>query len=429
MPVESLASGARLDLAMARYKQCVILVGGLGTRLGSLTRELPKPMVEVGGRPFVEYLLHEVGRHGFRRVVLLAGYQASKLIGRFPSRCRVSQDIELEITHVVEPEPAGTAGALIYAAGVLDEEFLLLNGDSLFDFNLLDLRCRPVPGNWVAKVALRKIPNATRFGTVSLDGAKIMRFAERPAHPGPGIINGGVYWMKREILEMIDRKPCSLERDIFPMLVERGLCFGWTYSGFFIDIGLPEDLARAQDCLRDSVMRGAAFLVCDGVLNADDGRAHLTGQFRWIAGSMEAIKRLNDCGFLVFVVANQDVGQGQLTRAEARDQCGWINEQLGERGAHVDAFRYCSTCLESDSGICREVSDWRTLNPCILKDLAEHWPVRTAQSFLIGSRYPDIEAAQGAGLASYRFDGGDLQPVVADAIQDMLSTAVGIPTE
>jgi D-glycero-D-manno-heptose 1,7-bisphosphate phosphatase len=398
---------------MGRSKQCVILVGGLGTRLGALTRDLPKPMIDVAGRPFLEYLLHEVGRHGFRRVVLLAGYQAQRLIARFPQRCQISSDIELDLTHIVEPEPAGTAGALVHAAAVLDEEFLLLNGDSLFDFNLLDLLSQPVNGRWLAKLALRKIPDASRYGTVTLSQSRIVHFAERPERSGPGVINGGAYWLKREILQLIERTPCSLERDIFPILAQRGVCLGQPYSGFFIDIGVPEDLARAQSCLPDRMTRGAAFLDRDGVINLDDGYVHLPRQFKWIDGAREAIKWLNDRGFFVFVVTNQaGVGRGYYTEDHVRELHGWINEQLAECGAHIDAFRYCPFHPEFGIGDYRRDSDWRKPGPGMLQDLITCWPVRVEQSFLIGDKPSDMEAARRAGLVGHLFDGGDLRNFV-----------------
>ncbi|MEA2990222.1 MAG: hypothetical protein QOG83_2933 [Alphaproteobacteria bacterium] len=406
--------------AMARSKQCVILVGGLGTRLGERTRGLPKPMVDVAGRPFLDYLLREVGRHGFRRVILLCGYRSQPLVERFPRHCRIAHDIELEVTHVVEPEPAGTAGALAHAAGALDEEFLLLNGDSLFDINLLDLTCGPSDGPWIAKLALREVADASRYGTVALQGSRIVRFAERPERAGPGIINGGVYWLRREILQTIGPRigqgPCSLERDVLPGLAERGAVFGQRFGGFFIDIGMPEDLDCAQLILPQRTTRGAAFLDRDGVLNIDDGWVHRPDQFKWIAGAKETIKSLNDGGFFVFVVTNQaGVARGLYPEAQVTLLHEWINEELGKIGAHVDAFRYCPYHPEAAVGEYRRESDWRKPGCGMLQDLMAHWPVRREQSFLIGDRPTDLAAASSAGVRGHLFQGGDLRAFVETA--------------
>ncbi|TMJ23351.1 MAG: histidinol phosphate phosphatase, partial [Alphaproteobacteria bacterium] len=115
--------------------QAVCLVGGRGTRLGALTDSTPKPLLEVGGRPFLDYLVHEARRFGLTRLLLLSGYQSGEIERRYAGR-RFGQ---LAVEVVAEPEPAGTAGALVTAADRLDEAFFLLNGDSYFDFNWLSL--------------------------------------------------------------------------------------------------------------------------------------------------------------------------------------------------------------------------------------------------------------------------------------------------
>jgi len=118
--------------------QAAILCGGLGTRLGSLTARSPKPLLPVGGHPFLDVLLFELGRHGVRRVVLLAGFAAGE-IQEYARSTLLKERFGLEIAVAVEPQPAGTGGALWHARDRLDDSFFLLNGDSWFDINLLDL--------------------------------------------------------------------------------------------------------------------------------------------------------------------------------------------------------------------------------------------------------------------------------------------------
>lgn len=142
--------------------QCVILVGGRGTRLGKLTDTLPKPLMEVGGKPFLYYLVNEAYRHGFRRILLLAGYKSDALISAAHLMESEFRGISVDVT--VEPEPLGTAGALVYAKDGLEPEFLVLNGDSLFDINLLDLVTREVEAPWLVKMALKPKHDMSRYG-------------------------------------------------------------------------------------------------------------------------------------------------------------------------------------------------------------------------------------------------------------------------
>ena len=123
-------------------RQCVILAGGLGTRLGALTQQVPKPLLPVGDRPFLDHLLLEAARHGFTRIVLLAGHLGEQVAERYAGTHRIAGR-EVTVTVTIEPEPAGTGGALAQLRGIAEDAFLLLNGDSWFD---IDLRAWPPEG-------------------------------------------------------------------------------------------------------------------------------------------------------------------------------------------------------------------------------------------------------------------------------------------
>jgi NDP-sugar pyrophosphorylase family protein len=224
-------------------RQAVFLVGGLGTRLGELTRATPKPLVEVAGRPFLDWLVDETLRQGVREVVLLSGYRAAQIEA---AMARLA-DRGVSLIHSVEPEPLGTAGALVHARQYLAEDFLLLNGDSLFRIDLADLT-RPDDPEVLVRLALRREADAGRYGSVRLEGERVSGFAEKLAAetPAEGLINGGVYWMRRAAIEALPPGPCSLERDVLPALVAAGRVQGRIYDAPFIDIGLPESLALAQ---------------------------------------------------------------------------------------------------------------------------------------------------------------------------------------
>lgn len=390
-------------------RQAVILVGGRGERLGRLTENTPKPMMSIGTSTFLEVLVDEVARHGFREIILLCGYRAEAILSVFDGKTRLGARVRC----IVEDQPMGTAGALRMAAEWLDEQFLLLNGDSLLDINLLDLVTVAPGRDWLCKVALRRLPDTGRFGTVTLEGERIVSFAEKVGS-GPGLINGGIYLLKRTVLDWVQAVPCSLEREVLPRLAEQGLLYGRPYEGYFIDIGLPDDLARAQAEIPGR-RRAAVFFDRDGVLNHDHGYVHRPEDFHWMDGAVEAIKRLNDQGRLVIVVTNQaGVARGYYDEAKVAGLHGWMQAELMAHGAHVDAFYHCP---HHPDGVVPELAIacvCRKPEPGMLLAALREWPIDQSRSILIGDKDSDIEAAGRAGVKGLRFDGHGLFDLVAE---------------
>ena len=241
------------DLASAT---AVILAGGLGTRLRSVVADRPKVLAPVGGRPFLSYLLDQIGAAGIRRVVLCTGYLGAQLRAAFGSSYG-----GLALVYSHEAEPAGTGGALrIAREHILSSSILVMNGDSYCDADLFDLwewhHVHPahitVVTTTVDTVVTTTVDHASSFGRVEVDSAdRIRRFAEKCADQRPGRINAGLYLMHTALLERIpDGRPVSVENELFPLWVDAGGVFAYPTPGRFIDIGTPERLAGAEAFLR-----------------------------------------------------------------------------------------------------------------------------------------------------------------------------------
>jgi NDP-sugar pyrophosphorylase family protein len=223
-------------------KQAVFLVGGKGTRLGPLTHDTPKPMLEVApGIRFLDVLLDRAASFGFTDIILLAGHFGEQLKAAYQGK-----DVrQATVTVLQEPAPLGTAGALKFAADRLDEWFLLSNGDSYFE---IDLRHLAAQGDekMDGRIALRSVPDPARYGSVSLSGDVITGFHEKDESlVGPALINGGIYLLRRDAILDLVKGPSSIERDVFPQLAAQGQLRGEQYEGYFLDIGLPETYAQA----------------------------------------------------------------------------------------------------------------------------------------------------------------------------------------
>ncbi|HKU65836.1 MAG TPA: HAD-IIIA family hydrolase [Rhizomicrobium sp.] len=394
--------------------QAVFLVGGLGTRLKERTRATPKPLLDVGGRPFLEYLLDEATRQSFTEILLLAGHFGDQVRTLYDGRKWRGAQIRV----LCENEPLGTGGALRFALPHLKPHFLLANGDSFFDINLRALSADLPEGG--AAMALRNVVG-DRYGRVKLEGNRVLSFhASQENIKGP--INGGIYAISRAIVETIPDGKFSLESDIFPSLATRGGIRGRTFDSYFIDIGVPQDLERAQTDLPRHVRRPAVFFDRDGVLNRDTGYLHRPEEFEWLEGAKSAIRLCNDAGYFVFVVTNQaGVARGYYDESDVENLHVWMRKELALEGAHIDAFEYCPHHLDGVRPEYRRACPRRKPEPGMILDLLADWPVDKGASFLIGNTQSDLDAAAAAGIAAHLYQGGDLAAFVASLLKTRLA--------
>jgi NDP-sugar pyrophosphorylase family protein len=228
----------------------IVLAGGLGTRLRAAVADRPKVLAPVLGRPFLDHLLRLAAEQGVREAVVGAGHLGEQV----EAFVAAGEWGSLRVRCVREEAPLGTAGALRFAAGAagIAGPFLAMNGDTFLGADLRDLvRWHAERPGAVATMALAQVPATDRYGAVDVDDRGAVRaFREKEPGGGPGWINGGVYLLEPAALAGVEAgRAASLERDVLPALVGRGL-YGCPFPGApFLDIGTPEDYARAAAVL------------------------------------------------------------------------------------------------------------------------------------------------------------------------------------
>ena len=387
--------------------QAVVLAGGLGTRLGRLTEQEPKPLLDVAGRPFLDWFLANLERYQLDSILVLAGHRGAQIDDFVRNRrCGVPTSVS------IEREPQGTGGALLQVQDQLAPEFLMLNGDSLFDFNYLDLTVRDTRHS-LAALGLRHVPDASRFGAVRLDGNAVIAFGEKQSS-GPGLVNGGVYFLRRELLACVPER-ASLERDVLPNMPRCSVA-GFVYDGFFLDIGTPEAYAVAQREVPLHFRRPAAFLDRDGTLNEDSGYTHRPEDLRWLPEARETIKVLNDLGYLVIVVTNQSgVARGLYREEDVLALHCWMNKDLRSVGAHVDAFYYCPHHPSKGVGEYRRECYCRKPKPGLILSAAQEWSIDMGRSLAVGDKESDREAYRSAGVATIATSLAELSEVAVES--------------
>jgi mannose-1-phosphate guanylyltransferase len=258
--------------------QAVILVGGEGTRLRPLTSTVPKPVVPLVDRPFIAYMLEWLARHGIDDVVMSCGFLATAVRNVLGD----GSSYGVRLRFIEEPEPRGTAGALKYAEDLLDDRFLMLNGDVLTDIDLTAQIAQHDASGATATLALVPVDDPTNYGLVTLnDDHAVKEFVEKPSADqiDSKLISAGAYVLERAVLDRIppDRN-VSIEREVWPQLIDDGLYGFAADNAYWLDIGTPERYLQGTfDILEGNVVTAVAQELGPGYLSVGE-RVEVAGR-------------------------------------------------------------------------------------------------------------------------------------------------------
>ncbi len=302
--------------------QALILAGGEGTRLRPLTSTVPKPVVPLVDRPLISYMLEWLGRHGIDDVIMSCGFLASGVRNVLGD----GSAFGMRLRFVEEPEPLGTAGALKFAEQMLDERFLMLNGDVLTDIDLTAQIAQHERTQARATLGLVAVPDPTNYGLVRLDdSARVREFVEKPSsdsiaeRPGgdgadASFISAGAYVLEREILDLVPaERTVSIEREVWPLLVGDGL-YGFRADAYWLDIGTPERYLQGTfDIIEGNVRTAVAERLGSGYLAVSD-EAIIYGRAIPPAVIERGVQVAVDAhvGSLVFLGQDVTVGAGSV---------------------------------------------------------------------------------------------------------------------
>jgi D-glycero-alpha-D-manno-heptose 1-phosphate guanylyltransferase len=224
--------------------EAIILAGGFGTRLKHIVSDLPKPMAPINGTPFLSCLMKKISVAGIKHIVLSTGYLHEKIESFYKDSFN-----GMKISYAREIEPLGTGGAIMFALEKTTTDWVLvLNGDTLFDIDFEHFDTFFQTKKTVLSVALRHEKEVARYGSVEINPeGKILAFIEKNKASGEGLINGGIYLLKKSWFKKISMpKTFSFEKEILEKLYRENEFYGLPFNEYFIDIGIPEDYERAQ---------------------------------------------------------------------------------------------------------------------------------------------------------------------------------------
>jgi len=227
-------------------QKAVILAGGKGTRLRPITYEIPKALIPIKGKTITEHIFDLFKKYDIKDVVLSVGYLKEKIKEKF----RDGSEFGVKITYVEEDKPLGTAGPLRLIKNILNEPFIVSNGDELKNINIEKMYSLHKANNALVTIALTTVDDPSKYGVARLSGSKILEFIEKPkkAEAPSNLINSGFYIIEPEVISMIPEGNSLLEKDVFPVLAKQGRLFGYPFSGQLFDTG---NLARYEKALKE----------------------------------------------------------------------------------------------------------------------------------------------------------------------------------
>ncbi|MCL2011656.1 MAG: HAD-IIIA family hydrolase [Cystobacterineae bacterium] len=377
-------------MSIPYVRKALILAGGRGTRLGALTEELPKPLLPVGGVPFLEYVIWNLVRWGISDIILSTGYRAEAIRERLGDGAAMGARIH----YAEENSPLGTGGGVRFAAAHVAEPFFVLNGDTLLDCNFQPLAQLVYQHQAKAGIVLREVEEAGRFGAVDFSNNHIHGFHEKGA-AGSGLINGGVYVLTPAAVHALPLGASSLERELFPLLAKEGTLVGTVCNGFFLDMGLPSTYGEAQRLLpawKKKAVKKTVIVDRDGTLIVEKNYLHNPDEVEILPGVVEGLLLLRQHGYSLMVATNQaGVGRGYYSVEEMHAVNQRLQTLLREKGVELDAMYYCLHAPD-------EACPCRKPAPGMLEQAACERGLSFESSFVIGDKECDILLGKYAGM-------------------------------
>jgi histidinol-phosphate phosphatase family protein len=366
----------------------LILCGGLGTRLSSVVKDVPKGMAPIAGKPFLEYQMEFLRKQGFGEFTLLTGHLSGSIEKHFGD----GRKFGVQIDYSVEHSPLGTGGAIRQAMVASSaEKFLVLNGDCLFaaDFKRFLKHARsPI------SLAVKYTKDLARYGSLTFDEKyQVTRFQEKSDIAAEGYINAGAYLFDRSALALLPEGKFSIETDVFVPLSTSGKLCAIPCGGRFVDIGTPESFAWAQNHLPawlNELLRPCLFVDRDGVLVRHKHYLHQTEDVFLVPEMCEVVRLAKKQNWHVVVVTNQSgVGRGLFTLEQCDRANAHIDKLLTAEGAKPDLWMCSYDHPTEGQGIYRRDSLRRKPKPGMMLEACDLLSIDLERSLMIGDNSSD----------------------------------------
>ena len=371
----------------------VILAGGKGSRIKGHLGKYPKPMLKFNEKHFIQYILNNKSKYNFKRIIILCGFRSNIIFKKFHKK-----KINLtEIICIKERKLLGTGGALFNLKKLKVENFILTNGDTVFDIDI-NLLIFSLKNKNIGTVALvkNKKQKSTKLNNLSIQ--KNLLCIKKNSR----LMNGGVYFFKKDILKYIKNKNFSLENDLLPKLISMQKINGKIFKNFFIDIGSKNYLKIGKNMLKLEYYKPAVFLDRDGVINYDHGYVHKIKDFKFRTGVLEGLKYLSKKNYYIFIITNQaGIGKKIFSEKKFISLHKNINDKIKKFNIYFHDIQYSPFHPKAKIKKFKKNSSMRKPGNKMIENIKLNWDVNKKKSFMIGDKISDSLAAQKSGLKFY----------------------------
>ena len=413
----------------------IIMAGGRGTRIASIASDIPKPMIPIEGKPVLEHEIESLREQGLTDILLTVGHLAPVIVDYFGNGSGISpatgKPFRVRIEYYVEKEPLGNAGALFRLRDRLTKDFLLLNGDALFDVDFGRMVAFHKSCGGLATLLTHPNDHPYDSGLILADERNavtgwLMKEDQRPEWYR-NRVNAGVHVISPKLLEQVFASPkVDLDRQLLKPLAGTRQMYCYDSPEYVKDMGTPERYVQVCEDFRSGKVRArnlrnrqrAVFLDRDGTINKYVGFLRNIDDFELLPGAAEAIRAINKSWYLAIVATNQPViARGEVTEAQLRKIHNKMETLLGQEGAYIDALYYCPhhphKGYEGEIPELKIDCDCRKPKPGMLLQAARDYNIDLSRSWMIGDGENDVLAGQAAGCKCKRIEGdGSLRSAV-----------------
>lgn len=403
----------------------VIMAGGRGTRIASFSRQLnlgkdiPKPLLSIDGMPVLEREIAGLKEQEFNDIIITVGYLGNQIIDYFGDGSKISpvtgQPFGVHIEYYKENEPLGNAGALFKIRDMLTSDFLLLNADAVFDIDFNRFAAYHKKKKALATLFTHANNHPYDSGMIIADknGTVLQWLTKEDARPQwyKNRVNAGIHIISPEILQgIIHSSRIDLDRQLLKPLAGTGRMYAYDSPEYVQDMGTPERYQEVCTACREGIIakknlrhpQRAVFLDRDGTINRYVGYLTDIHDFELLPGVSEAVRQINQSGYLAIVVTNQPViARGEMTFEELTEIHKKMETLLGGNGAYIDAVYFCPH--HPDKGFSGEIPELkvhcecRKPKPGLIYQAAKDFHIDLASSWMIGDSWRDIETGKNAG--------------------------------